>query len=122
EVDAEGEIGKTSLNFNVDKDWGGGQGFQLGSTLKPFVALAWIGAGNSMRGTVDARRDNYTNASFPAYCLPGGVARATGKWEVNNAIGNMKKQMRMDYGLFWSINTATVAAAYNTDLCAITDI
>src|SRR5699024_8497480 len=35
---------------------------------------------------------------------------------------DMHKPMRMDYGLYWSINTATIAAAYNTDLCAITDI
>src|SRR5699024_2269310 len=78
------ENGETTLNFNVDKDWGGGQGFQLGSTLKPFVAMAWIGSGKSMRDTVDASRDNYTGARFPAYCLPGGQARIGGKWEPMN--------------------------------------
>lgn len=41
--------GETSLNFGVDQSWGGGGGFQAGSTLKPFVAMAWMGAGNSMR-------------------------------------------------------------------------
>src|SRR5699024_11732829 len=30
--------------------------------------------------------------------------------------------MGMDYGVSWSINAATVAAAYETDLCSITDI
>lgn len=114
--------GQTSLNFNVDHEWGGGGGFQLGSTLKPFVFMAWMGAGNTMRDTVDASRDNYSNAEFPAYCLDKGHANVTGEWNVNNAIGDMKKTMRADYGLYWSINTATVAAAYNTDLCAITDI
>lgn len=115
--------GETSLNFNVDKDWGGGQGFQLGSTLKPFVAMAWIGSGKSMRDRVDASRNNYDGARFPAYCLPGGHARiGSDGWRPKNAIADMHKPMRMDYGLYWSINTATIAAAYNTDLCAITDI
>lgn len=114
--------GQISMNFNVDHEWGGGGGFQLGSTLKPFVFMAWMGAGNTMRDTVDASRDNYSNAEFPAYCLDDGQANVTGPWNVNNAIGDMKKNMRADYGLYWSINTATVAAAYQTDLCAITDI
>ncbi len=123
EVGDEQGNGQTSLNFNVDKDWGGGQGFQLGSTLKPFVAMAWIGSGKSMRDQVDASRNNYDGARFPAYCLPGGHARiGSDGWRPKNAIADMHKPMRMDYGLYWSINTATIAAAYNTDLCAITDI
>src|SRR5699024_6680169 len=123
EVGDEQGNGQTSLNFNVDKDWGGGQGFQLGSTLKPFVAMAWIGSGKSMRDQVDASRNNYDGARFPAYCLPGGHARiGSDGWRPKNAIADMHKPMRMDYGLYWSINTATIAAAYNTDLCAINDI
>ncbi len=115
--------GETSLNFGVDQSWGGGGGFQAGSTLKPFVAMAWMGAGNSMRDTVDASRNNYDGAQFPAYCLDGGYAKiGSDGWRPRNAIADMHKKMRMDYGLYWSINTATVAAAYETDLCSITDI
>src|SRR5699024_11870241 len=58
----------TQVNFSVDNQWGGGQGFQAGSTLKPFVALAWMADGRSMRDTVDASRRDYSNAQFPAYC------------------------------------------------------
>ena len=118
----EDQRGKTTLNFNVDQQWGGGQGFQAGSTLKPFVAMAWMADGRSMRDTVDASRRNYTGATFPAYCLDGGRAKIGGQWEPKNALANMYKPMRMDYGLYWSINTSTVAAAYATDVCSITDI
>lgn len=118
----EDKRGKTTLNFNVDQQWGGGQGFQAGSTLKPFVAMAWMADGRSMRDTVDASRRNYTGATFPAYCLDGGQAKIGGEWEPKNALANMYKPMRMDYGLYWSINTSTVAAAYETDVCSITDI
>ena len=127
------ENGHTTLNFNVDKQWGGGNGFQAGSTLKPFVALAWLGSGKSMRDQVDASRDFYANGTaFPAYCRENGNSyinndryypeEGESGWKVMNAIGDMKNRMRMDYGLYWSINTATVAAAHATDLCAITDL
>lgn len=123
EYSLEDQNGHTTLNFGVDSQWGGGNGFQAGSTLKPFVAMAWMGAGNSMRDTVDASRNNYTGATFPAYCLDGGQAKiGSDGWRPKNAIRDMYKPMRMDYGLFWSINTATIAAAYQTDLCSITDI
>lgn len=123
EYSLEEQNGHTTLNFSVDSDWGGGNGFQAGSTLKPFVAMAWMGAGNSMRDTLDASRNNYDGATFPAYCLEGGQAKiGSDGWRPKNAIRDMYKPMRMDYGLFWSINTATIAAAYQTDLCSITDI
>lgn len=112
----------TQVNFSVDNQWGGGQGFQAGSTLKPFVALAWMADGRSMRDTVDASRRDYSNAQFPAYCLDKGYAQVTGEWKPKNAIADMYKPMRMDYGLYWSINTSTVAATYATDVCAITDM
>lgn len=110
------------LNFGVDKTMGGSNGFQAGSTLKPFVALAWMADGHSMRDTVDATRGDYSRERFPAYCLDGGYAQVGGEWKPRNAINNMYKPMRMDYGLYWSINTATVAATYATDVCSISDI
>ncbi|MBD4677738.1 penicillin-binding protein, partial [Xanthomonas citri pv. citri] len=66
------ELGHTSLNFNVDKQWGGGQGFQAGSTLKPFVALTWLRNGNRLVDSVDASRNVYpTGTRFAASCRPG---------------------------------------------------
>lgn len=121
----EGE-GNTTLNFNVDKPMGGGNGFQAGSTMKPFTFLSWIEAGNSMTDTLDARINEYpTYTQFQGSCAQGGTIplRVEGDgWTVRNAIANMNKPMRADYGLYWSINTATVAAAYAQDLCAITDV
>lgn len=117
------KIGETAINFSVDEQWGGSNGFQAGSTLKPFVAMAWMGAGNSMRDPVDASRNSYpVGTRFPAYCLDGGSTTVGSNWKPRNAIANMYKKMRMDYGLYWSINTATIAAAYATDMCSITDI
>src|SRR5690625_7674713 len=87
EVGEDLKRGETSLNFNVDNQWGGGGGFQLGSTLKPFVFMAWMGAGNSMRDTVDASRNNYDGARFPAYWLDSGYAKiGTDGWRPMKAL------------------------------------
>ncbi len=118
--------GGTTINFNVNKPMGGGTGFQAGSTMKPFVFLSFIEAGYSMTDTLDARINEYpTYTRFKGSCGEAGtiplLVDGSG-WTVRNAIANMNKPMRADYGLYWSINTATVAAAHTLDLCAITGL
>lgn len=118
------ELGRTTLNLNVDRQWGGGEGFQAGSTLKPFVSLAWLRAGNHMIDTVDASRNLYpVGTRFQASCQPGGHVSLATKWgPINNVVGGLVKRDRIDEGLFWSVNTPTVAAAYQMDLCDITNL
>ncbi|MCY1157477.1 MAG: penicillin-binding protein [Citricoccus sp.] len=118
--------GGTTINFNVNKPMGGGAGFQAGSTMKPFVFLSFIESGHSMADTLDARINEYpTYTRFKGSCGEGGtiplLVDGSG-WTVRNAIADMNKPMRADYGLYWSINTATVAAAHTQDLCAITGL
>lgn len=120
----EGE-GNTELNFNVDSAYGGGNGFQGGSTLKPFVFAAWLEDGNSMTDMVDASKNEWDQGDeWTASCQEGGSVqiRDEGGWSVNNAIEDMNREMTADFGLYWSINTATTAVAEETDLCDITDL
>lgn len=117
--------GNTELNFNVGAAYGGGNGFQGGSTLKPFVFAAWLEDGNSMTDTVDASKDQWDQGDeWTASCQDGGSVQMPDEdgWSVNNAIEDMKREMTADFGLYWSINTATTAAAEETDLCEITDV
>lgn len=117
--------GNTELNFNVDAAYGGGNGFQGGSTLKPFVFAAWLEDGNSMTDTVDASKDQWDQGDeWTASCQDGGSVEIPDEegWSVNNAIEDMKREMTADFGLYWSINTATTAVAEETDLCEITDV
>ena len=120
----EGE-GNTQLNFNVDAADGGGNGFQGGSTLKPFVFAAWLEDGNSMTDTIDASKDQWDQGDeWTASCQEGGSVQMPDEdgWTVNNAIDDMKREMTADFGLYWSINTATTAVAEDTDLCEVTDV
>lgn len=120
----EGE-GNTQLNFNVDSAYGGGNGFQGGSTLKPFVFAAWLEDGNSMTDMIDASKNQWDQGEeWTASCQNGGSVQIPDEdgWSVNNAIDDMNREMTADFGLYWSINTATTAVAEETDLCDITDL
>jgi membrane peptidoglycan carboxypeptidase len=120
-----GTSGNTVLNLNVDANRGGGNGFQGGSSLKPYVAAAWLEDGRSMYDMVDASQDHWSQGStFKASCQPGGSVSIPdeGGWSVNNVIDNMKREMTADFGLYWSTNTVMVNMAEELDLCDITDL
>lgn len=113
----------TTYNFNVERSLGGAGGFQGGSTMKPFTALAWLESGRHMWDTVNAARDSYPESfHWKASCLPKGYTQVGGGWDFGNASPGFKKRMTVDYGLYWSVNTATIAEASQLDLCGITDI
>ncbi|WP_271395375.1 transglycosylase domain-containing protein [Neomicrococcus lactis] len=117
----------TEYNFNTDRATGGSGGFQGGSTMKPMTTLAWLESGKNMWDEIDASRDFYPNDyRWTASCLPRGYTHSIdaekGGWNVNNASDGFKRKMTVEYGLYWSINTATVAEAAEIDLCKVQDI
>lgn len=124
--------GSTTLNANVGPDSGGGpNALPVGSTLKPFVAAAWVEEGGSMDDIVDASGDEYDQGDrIEASCVPGGSYRLgvesdsddNAVWDLDNVGDNMDREMSIDYGLYNSVNTATVATAFEMDMCAITDL
>ena len=124
--------GGTTLNANVGPDQGGGpNALPVGSTLKPFVAAAWVEEGNSMDDIVDARGSEFEQGDrVEASCVPGGSYRLgvesdsqdDAVWNVENVGDDMDRPMSVDYGLYNSVNTATLATAFDMDLCAITDL
>ncbi|WP_313815926.1 transglycosylase domain-containing protein [Citricoccus sp.] len=119
------DAGNTVLNFNVDAAQGGGNGFQGGSSLKPYVAASWLESGRSMYDMVDASQDHWPQGSeFKASCQEGGSISIPdeGGWKVNNVIDNMKREMTADFGLYWSTNTVMVNMAEELDLCDVTDL
>lgn len=125
EYNPDSELGQTTINFNADYDYGSSQGFAAGSTLKPFVAAAYLEEGGSMDDDVDASVDDYPQFdSWNASCMPGGQTQILGEdgWPINNVIDGMEREMTVDFGLYHSVNTATAATAKEGDLCAITEL
>ncbi|MCC3264879.1 transglycosylase domain-containing protein [Arthrobacter gengyunqii] len=113
--------GNTQLNFNVDKNMGGtSNGFQPGSTMKPFTTVAYLEAGGSIDDVIDASRTTYpAGYDWTASCLPEDAYFE--EWKFKNAQDGYERRMTVGDGLTWSANTATVAQASQLDLCDIRD-
>ncbi|MFI8413414.1 transglycosylase domain-containing protein [Paeniglutamicibacter gangotriensis] len=111
---------ETMYNLAVESTRGGAGGFPGGSTMKPYTSMAWLESGRNMYDKVNASTDYYPQSfKWKASCLPKGHTVATGGWPVGNASPGFKRTMTVDYGLLWSINTATVKEASMLDLCDI---
>ncbi len=113
---------ETVYNFNVAREYGGSNGFQGGSTMKPFTTIAWLQSGRKMWERIDASVDSYSPSfQWKASCLNLGYALAPTGYEPKNFDAGFKRSMTVDEGLYWSINTATVAQAARLDLCDISN-
>jgi membrane peptidoglycan carboxypeptidase len=58
----------TSVNFSDDYIYGGSQGFQPGSTYKPFTLLAFLMAGHGVNETFNAGVRQLNQSAFPDTC------------------------------------------------------
>lgn len=115
----------TTYNFNVSRDMGGTNGFQGGSTMKPYTTIAWLEDGRKMSDIVDAGVRNYggPNYHWKTSCSPKGYVTVGGHgYNPKNFDKGFYKRMTVDKGLYWSINTATVKEASELDLCKIADV
>ena len=128
----EPEVGRTSVNFNTDKPYGGSSGFQPGSTYKIFTLAEWFKNGGSLGDYVDGRivtgedvdQDGQPDPvkiwdiakEFRASC--GSVV---GFWEVNNSGDQTVNQISVARAVVTSQNTAFAAMASKVDLCEIRD-
>jgi len=117
-------LGNTVYNFAVERSLGGAGGFQGGSTMKPYTTLAWLHEGHHMYDRINAKRPSFSPTyRWKASCMPGGTTVTGGSeaWAPKNASRGFYRTMSVDYGLYWSINSATIAEAAQVDLCTISD-
>ena len=112
--------GSTSINYSVDRQWGGSRGFSPGSTYKPIVLAAWLESGRSLMQVINASQREYDPKSWNASCLKGKQATYD-KWKPGNSEGEGAGQMSVLSATTHSINTGFVAMANEIDLCAIRD-
>ncbi len=114
--------GSTSINYAVDRQWGGSRGFSPGSTFKPIVLAAWLESGRSLNQVINGSERAYDPESWKASCMgPNPFRGQTKKWKPGNAEGHGGGQMTITRATAFSINTAYVAMAHELDLCDIQD-
>jgi membrane peptidoglycan carboxypeptidase len=102
----------TGINYSVDRQYGGGEGFQTGSTFKPFTLLNWLQNGHGLGEIV-----NGTPRAFPSYTQcgsPVGVSY-TPKNDAPGEGGNMT----VESATYRSVNVSFVNMAQKLDYCEI---
>ena len=112
--------GETAINYNVPQALGGGSGFPVGSTFKPFVLQQWLESDRSIYDRVSTAREPITYA--PAKCLGGGAWRETPGWNPDNAVSVRIAPMETVLNSTkFSINTSFTDMSSQLDLCEIAD-
>jgi membrane peptidoglycan carboxypeptidase len=111
--------GTTAINYNVDDAMGGGAGFQVGSTFKPFTLATWLAAGKSLYDKVNAPGTDH----IPYSSLHSSCARLNPNdvWDVSNSEAKSLGRMTVLEGTYNSVNTAYANMMKQLDLCAIRD-
>lgn len=126
------DVGRTSVNYNTDKPYGGSSGFQPGSTYKVFTLAEWLKNGYTLGEHVDGRiytgedvdldgepdKVKIWDVAKDFYASCGGVG---GLWEVNNSGDKTIDDISVYQAVVTSQNTAFAAMASQLDLCAIRD-
>lgn len=118
DVEKKDRYKKTSINYTVDKKHNGGNGFQVGSTWKPFVLATWLKSGKSLNSTVNATKRNYSPGSWKY----SGCPNMGSAWDPNNAgDGQGKGSMTALAATKGSVNTGYAAMGNLLNMCDIKD-
>ncbi|MCZ9882355.1 transglycosylase domain-containing protein [Arthrobacter sp. B2a2-09] len=100
----------------------GAGGFQIGSTMKPFVFAEWLNSGRSMATKLDGSVRVY-KAGYPwknsCGTATGSYDPALGQTPLPNDDANHYYKMSVLQGLYQSINTITFQSATQLDFCNI---
>ena len=108
--------GLTAINYNTDNEYGGSNGFQVGSTFKALTLAEWINSGHSVREVVNANGRTVQYQSFKAECL-GGVY-GTGSFTFQNDQGRQHGNQSVLNVIANSINGGVVSMQQKMDLCS----
>ncbi|MDR3106762.1 MAG: transglycosylase domain-containing protein, partial [Bifidobacteriaceae bacterium] len=108
----------TAINYNADATYGGSNGFQPGSTFKPFTLTQWLISGHSLQEPFDGSKQSYSGKdTFPANCVEGGVI--TGDRSGYSIGGGAAKNNTAYRATVGSMNASFVAMERKLDLCDI---
>ncbi|MCH9276925.1 penicillin-binding protein [Bifidobacterium amazonense] len=115
---------QTSMNYMVDAADGGGAGFPVGSTIKPFNMVAWMEAGRSINENLQTTT-SYATSEFACENYNGKMQNYSGTtelWPVTNALTNGTVNPESPFlGLVRSHNTTQASMGAIIGLCRVAD-
>ena len=109
--------GVTQVNYNVDKAYDGGSGFQTGSSFKAFTLAQWLKSGKSIDSTINA--PHVGNDLFSAFTACGARPRNGNVYKYYNAENSEGGVLSVRQATAQSVNTAYVEMEKRLDLCDI---
>jgi len=109
--------GTQGINYSVDKEWGGGNGFQTGSTFKPFTLATWLKEGKSLNAVVPSGSGVAPFSSFKS-CNPEFDKHQSYKY-FNAGDGRSSGSMSVWNGTAQSVNGVFVSMEKQLNLCDI---
>ncbi|MCI2239542.1 penicillin-binding protein [Paenibacillus sp. TRM 82003] len=110
-------VGQTTLNYNVSDAMGGGNGFQQGSTFKPFTLATWLKSGRSLDSVVPSPRSGSDPIS--AFTACGSKIRSGDTYTYYNSESSSSGSMTVRRATSQSVNTAYVSMEKQLDICDI---
>jgi membrane peptidoglycan carboxypeptidase len=109
--------GTEAINYSVDQEWGGGNGFQTGSTFKAFTLATWLKAGKSLNAVVPSGSGVASFGEFKS-CNPE-YSRSQSYPYFNAGDGQAKGSMSVWDGTAKSVNGVYVSMEKQLNLCDI---
>ena len=106
----------TAINYNTDFDYGGSNGFQVGSTFKSVTLAEWIRTGHSVREVVNVNSRTVQENSFRASCMPDGVY-GFGSFAFTNDNEGTRGNQPVLTAIANSVNGGLVSMQQKMDLC-----
>lgn len=113
----------TAVNFNTDKDYGGSNGFQVGSTYKVFTLINWLEHNHGLNETVNANPRTVNQQEFTDTCpypepdSDVGDHPWYGTYTFRNDPGSGGGYMQVRNATARSTNGAFISMALDLDLC-----
>ncbi|GAB2766066.1 peptidoglycan glycosyltransferase [Terrabacter sp. 28] len=117
-------LGKTGINWALDKKYGGSGGFQFGSTAKAFALVTAMESGMNTKSSVNAKAaGGNSQATYTPKEWPGGVANCGpgGEWKVFNDSPFKGGRISLMEATALSTNTAFIALAEQLGGCKVRD-
>ncbi|HET7477289.1 MAG TPA: penicillin-binding protein [Dermatophilaceae bacterium] len=121
-------LGKTSVNWAVDYQYGGSNGFSFGSTAKMFAIAAWLADGHPVRSTVFAKTAGpsnaaqFTDADYTADNCKIGTRNGAAPWQVRNDSSRTNGTMPLVQAAAQSVNTAFAGIVAREGICRVRDL
>ncbi|WP_256795712.1 penicillin-binding protein [Terrabacter sp. Ter38] len=117
------KLGETSVNWALDKQYGGSGGFQYGSTAKAFALVAAMESGLTTKSSVDAKAaGGNTSAKYSPSDFPKDACSSSFEtWNVLNDTPFKGGKMTLMEATALSTNTAFVGLAQQIGICKIRD-